>query len=320
LKEVIIVGQAVQDESVLSSLSKKFEVHTIKPERLAQELQLHPNAYMLWIHVDTVLHKGMLDSLSNVKYLISTTTGLTHISEEIQSKFSDRLISLKGRAEFLNNITSTAEHTWALIFWSLNYLPKAISETRNGLWHRQNNFRSSQLSSQILGVIGFGRLGKMVGKIGASLGMKVLVFDISSFAKNEALQLGYKVSENIQSLFEICTIISIHADQNELNKNLINKNVLSVINQPLLLINTSRARLVDENSIISEIESRPFLRYFTDVVGSEELGLSLTESKLWNLARNNDRVVITPHIGGATLEASQLCENRLLIDFLGRTD
>jgi phosphoglycerate dehydrogenase-like enzyme len=77
---------------------------------------------------------------------------------------------------------------------------------------------------------------------------------------------------------------------------------------------------VDEDSIISEIESRPFLRYFTDVVSSEELGMSLTESKLWNLARNNDRVIITPHIGGATLEASYLCENTLLTDFLGRTD
>ena len=110
----------------------------------------------------------------------------------------------------------------------------------------------------------------------------------------------------------------MHASYSVGEKPIITKEILSLINKSMLLVNTARAGLVDEQSIIEEITQRPYLQYYTDVLSCEENGTSLLNSNLWKFSTLSERIKITPHIGGANLEAATLCESELLIEFLKR--
>ena len=88
----------------------------------------------------------------------------------------------------------------------------------------------------------------------------------------------------------------------------------------MLFVNTARAGLVHEQSIIEEINRRPFLHYYTDVLSCEENGTNLRKSEIWKFSILSERIKITPHIGGANLEAAMLCESELMIEFLKRIE
>jgi D-3-phosphoglycerate dehydrogenase len=316
--KILIVGNALTNSQVLEVLEEKLEVVKIySGDQLKAGSDLR-DVLALWVHFDTFLDESFLAEISHIPYLISTTTGLTHISKEIQDHFGKNLISLRGRGKFLTRITSTAEHAWLLILLWNNNVFKSLESVRNGNWLRSYFFRENQLSGKTIGIIGFGRLGKMLANYALAFKMNVIIYEIEDEAINQAKSLNLKVVKSIEELFALCNIITINANYKVGNPPIITKETLRFINKPFLLVNTARAGLVDENSIIHEIKNRPYLYYYTDVLSCEENGTSVRDSDLWELSKLSDRIRITPHIGGANLEAAELCENELLADFLQR--
>jgi D-3-phosphoglycerate dehydrogenase len=317
--KVVLVGNAVSSKEVLTSLSSMFEVVNISPNEFKEKIENYADSLALWIHFDTYLDSSFLNSIQKIPFLISTTTGLTHISEKIQSHFGDNLISLRGRTKFLTSITATAEHAWSLIMLGNNNIFNSLSSVRGGLWQRQDHLRDKQLSSQTLGVIGFGRLGKMVANYGSAFGMKVLVYDINKEVISAAKKNNVETTNSVEELFELSDVVSIHASFLPHTEKVVTARELSKVEKATLLVNTARAGLVDERAIIDEIEARPFLRYFTDVLAFEEDGSALSDSILWQKALETERIIITPHIGGANREAMDLCERELLDFFLKKS-
>ena len=316
--KIVVVGNAVISESVISLLKDKFDLIQVKSNKLKETLENNDSLAGVWIHFDTYLDQGHKKYLENVKYLISSTTGLTHIANEIQHHFGENLICLRNRLSFLPSISSTAEHAWALVMLGQQDLKVPLQHVKSGSWDRVNNLRDKQLSSQNLGVIGFGRLGSMVANYGRAFGMTVRINDIKSDAINSAKREGFQVIPILEQLMVESDIVSIHANFENANSPIITNSVLDEIDKPLLLVNTSRAVLVDEDAILQEIEKKPFLRYFTDVLSFEEYGNTIQESKLWKKSLTEQRIKITPHIGGATKEAITLCEEELMRDLLNR--
>ncbi len=316
--KLVIVGNAVISKNVIASLEDKVDIIHIKSNELKSTLESNASLVGVWIHFDTHLDQGYKKYLENVNYLITTTTGLTHISNEIQQHFGENLICLKNRVSFLPSITSTAEHAWALIMLGQQDLNIPLQYVKSGSWNRINSLRDRQLSSQKLGIIGYGRLGSMVANYGKAFGMKVYVYDIESKAINSAKHEGFKVVPTLEELIAKSDIVSIHASFEKGNTQIITNIVMNKINKPLLLVNTSRAGLVDEDAILLEIERKPYLRYFTDVLSCEEYGNNIQESNLWEKALTEQRIKITPHIGGATKDAITLCEEELMRDLLSR--
>ena len=101
---------------------------------------------------------------------------------------------------------------------------------------------------------------------------------------------------------------------------IINENVLDGLNKPLLLINTARAGLVNEADIIATVRKNPNFRYYTDVLEVEDSGVEIVESPLWQCSKSTNQIVITPHIGGATLDAMHACEYFIAQKFMGEID
>jgi D-3-phosphoglycerate dehydrogenase len=315
-KKVILVGNAVVNKNNLIFLNQNYDVIRTVPSKLKEALEKEGQVFVLWVHFDTTLDDSFQKLLRKVQYLFTTTTGLTHISYRNQELFQDRLISLNDQDDFLNKISSTAEHTWMLVMYSNNYLNKAIESVKHGDWDRQNNLRECQLKERTLGIVGYGRLGKMVAKFGKAFGMKVLIYDNDESKIKNAQYDDFEISYSIENLFEKCDVLSIHANATKTTKPIVTEGILSSITKPITLINTSRAVFVDEEAIIKEINSRPYLIYLTDVMDFEEKFTDIRDSKLWEYSLQSSRIVITPHIGGGNLEAIELCEKELIKNLL----
>jgi D-3-phosphoglycerate dehydrogenase len=198
-----------------------------------------------------------------------------------------------------------------IMSWN-NHVEKSFESVFNGFWKRSQFFRASQLSTKALGVIGFGRLGRMVASYGTAFKMKVLIYDIDKTAIVAAKVNGFEVVNSINELFLKSDIISIHASFDKDSDPIITKEILSLASKPMLLVNTARGGLVDEEAVIQQVKANPHLYYSTDVLMFEDDGGELQDSKLWKFSLTEERIKISPHIGGANLEAAFLCERELL--------
>ena len=311
-KRIILVGNSVVNNNTKSLLQINFQITEVSAHDLKDHIKQNLDIFALWIHFDTFLSSDYIDFLKKIPYLITTTTGLTHIDKEIIKLYGDKLIRLQSDSRALSQVSSTAELAWLFIMLSNNHVYKAFQSVKAGSWSRQTNLRDQQLSSLTLGIVGYGRLGKMVANFARSFKMKVLIYDIDPDKTRIATTDGLVCVNSVEDMLQKCDVLSLHASVLEGSKKLITENNLSLINKRLTLINTARARLVDEDAILREIDKRPFLNYYTDVLDFEENGTDLSSSELWIKSLVSDRIHITPHVGGANNEAIEICENELL--------
>jgi phosphoglycerate dehydrogenase-like enzyme len=136
----------------------------------------------------------------------------------------------------------------------------------------------------------------------------------------EGMKKGFVYVKSVDELCEIADIVSIHANVNNVTSPIITEEILKSINSSFILINTSRSCLVDENAIIAAMKSGTIFKYYADVLGFEDEDASLQESVIWKESQSNNRIYLTPHIGGATLEAMDYCENLLFNELIRKLD
>jgi len=256
-------------------------------------------------------NKKFLNNFNNLKYLCTSTTGLTHIDlEEIESR-NIKLISLAGESKFLSNIKTTADLALSFILIAQSLLLASAIDVNKGSFNRNKFFRNSFNNSNI-GILGLGRLGKLVSDYLLKLGFNVYFFDTKEVDyKSKIINKCFSIEE----LFAKCSIISLHMDLNQKNQNIISRNLLS-INPPYKLINTSRAELFSYKEIEYCISKGSLEQYFTDVLIEEPFKCpnAVKDTKLFLLQQKYgiDKIFITPHIGGASWESLNNCEEFLI--------
>ncbi len=208
------------------------------------------------------------------------------------------ILSLRGEREFLEGLPATAELTWSLLLAVARKLTYASTHTSTGGWNR-DFFWGTELAGKTLGVIGLGRLGKMVARYAIAFGMNVIAFDKE---KPDTGSLPVRLVDK-PSLLGVSDVITIHAHFNQGEPPLLDAADFNAIKPGCILINTSRGELLDEAALVRAIRSGHLAGAGLDVLVSEphvnrEL-LSLQETF---------NVVITPHIGGATIESTMKTE------------
>jgi lactate dehydrogenase-like 2-hydroxyacid dehydrogenase len=197
---------------------------------------------------------------TDIKCILTPSTGVNHIDVE-----SIPIISLKGD-KILDDVWSTAEHTLYLI----------LSIVRG----------KHELHDKTLGIIGYGRLGKMVEKLCKPLFKKIITIDKKS-----------KISE-LSEFYKDSDVVSIHMDLNPTTENLIGNDFLSFFSKSIYLINTARGEIVNEHDIKHLLSVGRIKGYATDVLQSEYNGKQSTFEEVEN-------VIVTPHIAGTSPEAQE---------------
>ena len=245
--------------------------------------------------------KFFLKQFKKLKFLASSTTSTEFIDVNYCKKKRIKIISLENEQKFLSSISPTAEHTFGLILLvTRKYIP-SINSIEKFKFNRRPYGGYKMLSKMCIGIIGYGRLGKLVKKIASGFSMKIISSDIKD--KN------YK--EKLKKIKKYSDIISLHIPSKK-NTNFFSNKIFKDLKKPFYLINTSRGNIVDEKFILKLLKSRKILGYATDVLNKEFNSNFKIKENLIFKNRKKYNIVITPHIGGSTIDAWQLTENRVI--------
>jgi len=209
------------------------------------------------------------------------------------------ILSLQGQIELLRNVTATAEHTWALLLALTRRLPEAIKHVSSGGWDR-NALRGTELREKTIGIVGLGRLGSMVARYAVAFGMKVKYFD--PFDPMVEFR-GLERCSTLAELVSTSDIITLHLPLNDETKHLFNGELFKKFKRGSVLINTSRGAIVDTDSLIDSLEDGSLSAAALDVIDGELNGGDVLPERVRNYLACHDNLLITPHIGGATLES-----------------
>lgn len=301
-KKLLITEPDNFSQKALTMLSQAFDVKSIKIKD-REELQLEISSVdAIFIRLGFVIDKEILDKASNLKFILTATTGLDHIDVDYFKSLGGEVISLKDEVDFLKSIPSTAEHTWALLLALLKKVPTSFDHVKKGGWNR-NLFINTNLKEKKIGILGLGRVGSQVADFAKAFGMEIGFFDVKNVESN------FLRFNSPGELFNWADIITIHIPYSVENEKFIDKELLSFVKKGTVLINTSRGGVWDENEVARLTMNGNFSGIATDVLENELNEETIELNTLVDLARQNYNVIITPHIAGATKESMEMTED-----------
>lgn len=191
---------------------------------------------------------------------------------------------------FGNSIT-TAEHAIALMFAVARHIAAADASTRAGRWE-QNKFLGVEITGKVLGLIGCGNVGSIVADRAIGLRMRVIAFD-PFLSPERAFDLGVEKVE-LDDLLTRADFVSLHTPVTPHTKNILSAENLARTKPGVMIINSCRAALLDENALLALLESGHVAGAALDVLEKEPAPL---------LGHKN--VVCTPHLGASSKEAQE---------------
>ena len=246
------------------------------------------------------LGKEVLDIAKSLKVICTASTGTNHIDKKYAEMKGIEVISITNERKVINSISSTAEHAFALTLSSIRNISNAHNAALQGKWD-YTNFIGRQMNFLNIGIIGFGRLGKLYATYCKAFRSKVYVYDPYKAVKSKTI----KQLKTLKELVKICDIISIHVHINDDTHKMLNKNYFRLMKKNVLLINTSRGEIIDDKDLIQFLELNPNAKFATDVLTDEVSGIK--KNIILNYAKTNrSQLLVTPHVGGMTTEAQQI--------------
>jgi len=246
----------------------------------------------LIVRLNNYIGKDILKNAKSLLFIASATTGLDHIDTAYAGSRSIEVLSLGGETEFLKSIYATAEYTFALILALTRKIPFAHMDAAKGRWDRYK-FIGSELNGKTLGIIGYGRVGKLVAGYARRFGMKVVAHDIDT--------------GNLNKLLKVSDIVSVHLPLNKKTEGMMTAGLFRKMARRPYFINTSRGQIVNERALLSALESGRIKGAAIDVV-REERSRNTGSSPLIKYAGTHDNLIITPHIAGASFESMEKTE------------
>jgi D-3-phosphoglycerate dehydrogenase len=263
-----------------------FTDHVQDIDRLAD--RLHDAEALVLIRERTEIRAPLLERLPNLG-LISQRSVYPHIDVDT---CTDLGIVVSSNLHAGTPSYATAELTWGLVLAAMRQIPQQAASLKAGDW--QAGIGRTVLS-KTLGIFGYGRIGKVVASYGRAFGMNILVW-ASESSRDKAQADGLAVAESKAAFFEAGDVVSLHLRLVDATRGIVTAADLARMKPTALLVNTSRAGLIEPGALVSALRSgRPGMAA-VDVYDDEPL-LDTTHPLL-----NMDNVVCTPHIGYVTLD------------------
>jgi D-3-phosphoglycerate dehydrogenase len=252
------------------------------------------HAQVLWVRLRHRIDDALLDRTPGLTMIATPTTGLTHIDTAAVERRGIQLVSLRGETEFLKDVRATAEHTIGLILSLLRHIPEAAAHASRGGWDR-NLFRGGEIYGKTVGVIGYGRLGRIVARYLRAFDARVLAADPYVFDMEDGVE---RVS--LEYLLCASDLVTLHVSLSEDTRRFFGPREFGLLKAGSFFINTSRGELVDEAALIEALRGGRLAGAAVDVIADEHI----PGSPMIGLPN----LLVTPHIGGCTVESMQKTE------------
>lgn len=196
-----------------------------------------------------------------------------------------------------SNTRSVAELTLAEIILLLRGIPQKNALCHQGIWQKSAQ-SSHEVRGKKLGIIGYGNIGTQLSVMAESLGMEVYYYDTQT-----KLPLGNAVQmQSLKSLLETVDIVTMHVPETPETKNMMTSDVFQQMKKGSLFINNARGSLVDIEALVTALDNGTILGAAIDVFPHEPKS---NEDPFVSNLQAYENVILTPHIGGSTLEAQE---------------
>ena len=294
MKIVVLDGHAVNPGDLSWDIIESFgtlEVYDYTaPEDTVSRLQ----GATIALTNKTVIDGAVMDACPQLKLICVLATGYNVVD---CPGARDRGIPICNVPAY--GTDAVAQFTFALLLelcHRVGYHNRAVHE---GRWCDSRDFcfwdtPQMELSGKTMGIIGFGRIGRAVGKIANAMGMKVIAYNRSHCPEGEAI--GTYV--DLETLLKNADVISLHCPLTDENAGLINRQTLSLMKDGAILLNTARGPLLDEQAVANALSSGKLRGAAVDVVSKEPMERS-------NPLLTAPNCIITPHMAWAPTESRQ---------------
>ena len=232
----------------------------------------------------TPFPRSLLERLPKLKLLI--TTGMRNASIDMAAA-RDRGITVCGTE---GSGADTAELAWGLILAAARRIADDHRAMREGQWQTRLGHR---LEGKTLGVVGLGKLGSVVARVGLAFNMKVIAWSQNLTAEHAASQGVERVDKD--ALFRRADVVSVHVVLSPRSRGLIGRDEIALMKKDAILVNTSRGPIVDTDAVIEALRAGRLGYAGFDVYDREPLPAD-------HPLRRAPNVVLTPHIGYVTEE------------------
>ena len=271
--EITIWNDHLQDTDALAKRLKDAEALVLIRER-------------------TKIRAPLLERLPRLK-LISQRSIYPHIDVDACTRLG---IVLSSNLHFGSPSYATAELTWGLIIAALREIPRQMDSLKAGKWQIGVG---NTMRGKTLGVFGYGRIGAVVAGYAKAFGMKVLVWARET-SQARARADGYAVAGSKDAFFEECDVITLHMRLVDATRGIVTARDLSWMKPTALIVNTSRAPLIEPGALVAALKAGRPGKAAVDVY--EEEPLRDTGHPLLNM----DNVICTPHLGYVTREDHEI--------------
>lgn len=286
----LVVQTEHLDAAAAAWLKQRCEVVSCSWENQAALAAVLPRATALLIRTYTIVNDALLDRAPNLRVVARAGVGLDNVDIPACQRRGIQVVSTPGA-----NTRAVVELVTAFMLDALRprvFLDKPLDRAA---WNaaRKDLTAEKQLSTLTLGIVGLGRVGSAVARIGAALDMRVLYNDLRTFHVEQRFGAN---PASLESIFRDSDIVSIHVDGRPENRSLIGPAAFALARPDLLFLNTSRGFVVDTSALAAFLTNNPAAQAMIDVHEPEPIA---PDSPLLPLKNAH----LSPHIGAATAQA-----------------
>jgi D-3-phosphoglycerate dehydrogenase len=286
----VLISNRIHEKGIEILEENRIQVvkdYSLSTDELKKEISKYDG---IIVRSGTKLPEDVLRSAKRLKVIGRAGVGLDNIDLKAAKELDIQVFNTPTAPS-----VSVAELTIGLILSLARFIPKADATMQQGKWLK-SDYRGYEIYGKRIGIIGFGNIGREVGKRAEAFGMEVGIFDIDSQIQEKAKEEGYIVYDSIDDLIKNCQIISLHIPSNIHTKNIINKRRIDLMNEDTIIINAARGALINENALINALQDGKIGGAALDVYKEEPLNNENV------LGYEGDNLVLTPHIGSQTRE------------------
>lgn len=281
-------------QSGLDYLTKLGHIVVYKPEITPEEvLSEIPPIDALIVRSRTKVTAEIMQKGTSLKVIARSGAGVDTIDVETANKHNIVVVNAPG-----TNSEAVAEHTLALMLALARDIVRTSTSLSSGVWSK-SSYRGMELHGKILGVIGFGHIGSRVAELAHAFGMTIYVYSrTQSDARSQQIsRLGGR-EVGLDILLRESDMVTIHVSLSDGTRGMIDLPALEKMKPISYLINTSRGAVVDEDALISALQSGQLAGAALDVFASEPLA---KDNPLCSMGS----VILTPHVAASSHEAEE---------------
>lgn len=244
-----------------------------------------------------VISRSVMEACPKLKYIGVLATGYNMVDLEYAKEKSITVTNVPAYST-----ASVAQFTISMILMLAVHAEQHAQAVKNGMWVTSREFcftmtPQMELENKVLGIIGFGRIGRSVARIASAMGMQVMI------ATNHPDESFLQENDNIQFqsqdyVMQAADILSLHCPLTDENEGFINKRAISKMKNGVMIVNAARGKLINENDLAENLRNGKIRAAALDVLSAEP-------AREDNVLLSSPNCFITPHMAWATVEARE---------------